>query len=85
VALDRSVLGNMAQAQMEALEQAYGENENVQIGGVVTIVEVIEQTDDGQITSTIRKRHNIGEPYRAIGILRLAEQQVIQTFSEGGE
>jgi hypothetical protein len=83
MALDRAVLGKMASAQMEALEEDYGENENVEIGGVFTIVEVLTRTGDGNVTSTIRKRHNLGDPFRAVGIMRVAEQQILQTYSAG--
>ena len=79
--LDRAVLGNMASGQMEALDRDYGDAENVQIGAVFTIVEVLVDAGDGNYQSVIRKRHNIGDPYRAVGVLRLAEQQIIQTFT----
>ena len=79
--LDRALLGNMASEQMEALENDYGDAENVHIGAVITIVEVITDLGDGNLTSNVRKRHNLGDPFRAVGVMRVAEQQIIQTFS----
>jgi hypothetical protein len=77
MALDRSVLGNCASEQMEALEQVYGNDEDVQIGAVMTIVEVLKHEGGDEYSSNIRVRHNCGDPYRAVGILRAAEQQIL--------
>jgi hypothetical protein len=86
--LDRTVLGACASEQMEALDRDYGEDENVQIGAVMTIVEVLQQQGEDeegnvQFASNVRMRHNLGDPYRAIGILRAAEQNLIQSVSGG--
>jgi hypothetical protein len=81
MALDGSVLGNCASEQMEALERDHGDDENVQVGAVMTIVEVLTHQGGDQYSSGVRMRHNLGDPYRAIGLLRAAEQNIIQSFS----
>jgi hypothetical protein len=83
--LDGSILGNCASEQMGALDRDYGDDPDVQVGAVLTIVEVLKPmgTDadgDIQYMSNVRMRHNVGDPYRAIGILRAAEQQLVSTF-----
>jgi hypothetical protein len=87
--LDGSVLGNCASEQMEALDEAYGEDDSAEIGAVLTIVQVLKRLDgdgDGEdYSSTVRIRHNIPDPYAAIGYLRAAEQSIIQQISGGEE
>jgi hypothetical protein len=86
MALDGSVLGNCASEQMEALEEAYGEDENVTVGAVITIVQVLKKIGEGEdYSSTVRMRHNIPDPYAAIGYLTAAQQTVIQQISGGSE
>jgi hypothetical protein len=93
--LDGSVLGNCASEQMEALDEAYGDDDSVEIGAVLTIVQVLKRLDgdgdgdgDGSVedySSTVRIRHNIADPYAAIGYLRAAEQSIIAQISGGEE
>ncbi|HXB14534.1 MAG TPA: hypothetical protein VNV44_02195 [Solirubrobacteraceae bacterium] len=85
--LDGSVLGNCASEQMEALDEAYGDDDTAEIGAVLTIVQVLKRLDgDGEdYSSTVRIRHNIPDPYAAIGYLRAAEQSIIQQISGGEE
>ena len=87
--LDGTVLGNCASEQMEALDEAYGEDDGAEIGAVLTIVQVLKRLDsngDGEdYSSTVRIRHNIPDPYAAIGYLRAAEQSIIQQISGGEE
>ncbi len=88
MALDGTVLGNCAQEQMEALDDAYGDDETAEIGAVLTIVQVLKRIDgpDGEdYSSTVRIRHNIPDPYAAIGYLRAAEQSIVQQISGGEE
>jgi len=78
--LDGTILGNLAAEQMAALERDYEETD-AQIGAVMTIVEVLipEGTDEQgnpRFTSAVRSRHNIGDPYRAIGIVKAAEHNI---------
>jgi hypothetical protein len=86
--LDGSILGNCASEQMEALEQDYGEEQDVQIGAVMTIVEVLkaEGTDEqGNVrySSNMRMRHNIADPYRAVGLIQQAAQNILSTPNGG--
>jgi hypothetical protein len=86
MALDRTILGNVAAEQMQALEETYGDEDNVEIGAVLTIVQVLKKVGEGdEFTSTVRMRHNIPDPYTTIGFLRAAEQTVVQTISGGEE
>ncbi len=82
MALDGSILGTCASEQMEALERDYGEDDDVQIGAVMTIVEILTRVGEDQYSSSVRLRHNIGDPYRAVGLLRAAEQNLIQSFNQ---
>ena len=80
--LDGSILGNCASEQMEALERVYGEDPNVQIAAVITIVEVVrtQGTDEeGNVglSSSIRMRHNVPDPYRVVGLLEQAAHNVL--------
>jgi hypothetical protein len=82
MALDRAVLGKMASEQMQALEDSYDENSDVQIGGVMTLVEVLtpigpDEQGNMQFASNIRLRHNIGDPYRIIGLLQQAAHDIL--------
>jgi hypothetical protein len=69
---------------MEALDHDYGEADNVQIGAVMTIVEV-QRLEGDQVQSDVRMRFDqaSGDPYRIIGLLRAAEAQVLGFF--GGQ
>lgn len=84
--LDRTVLGNMASAQMEALERDYGDEEGVHIGTVMTLVEIIKPMgvdEDGNVrySSVIRRRHNASDPFRLVGLL---EQSIFEIISGPG-
>ncbi|HEV3093652.1 MAG TPA: hypothetical protein VGY30_03960, partial [Solirubrobacteraceae bacterium] len=93
--LDGTVLGNCASEQMEALDEAYGDDDSVEIGAVLTIVQVLKRIDSDNdsdaepgvedYSSTVRVRHNIPDPYAAIGYLRAAEQSIIAQISGGEE
>lgn len=78
MALDGTILGRCASEQMEALETDYGTDETAEVGAVITIVQVLKRLDeDGEYSSTVRMRHNISDPYAAIGYLRAAEQTIL--------
>ena len=74
--LDRAVLGALAAEQMEALEEAYGDDENVEITAAITIVEVIKM-DGEQAATIVRARSNVPDPYRRIGLLQAAAHQIL--------
>jgi len=82
--LDRTKLGTTASEQMEALEEAYGDDDNASVGAVLTIVEILRQ-DGNDVRSDVRMRINdAGDPYRVIGLLRAAEATVTKSFGGGG-
>jgi hypothetical protein len=81
--LDRTKLGNAVAEQMEALEHIYGEDENVELGAVLTIVEVIRREGDEIVSSDVRMRFdNAGDGYRIVGLLRAAEQSILKGDGE---
>ncbi len=84
--LDGTILGKCASEQMEALETDYGSDETAEVGAVITIVQVLKSLDDdGEYSSTVRMRHNIADPYAAIGYLRAAEQTILRQLTGGEE
>jgi hypothetical protein len=80
--LDPAILGNLAAEQMNALEEHYGD-EDVQIGGAITIVEVLRvhqrdaQENPVAVENNVRLRMNIGDPFHAIGVLDQAKFQLL--------
>ena len=86
MALDGSILGKCASEQMEALETDYGSDDSVEVGAVITIVQVVKKLDEeGEYTSTVRMRHNIADPYAAVGFLRAAEQTILRQLGDRPE
>jgi len=84
--LDGTILGKCASEQMEALETDYGTDESAEVGAVITIVQVLKKLDeDGEYSSTVRMRHNIADPYAAIGYLRAAEQTILRQLGGPAE
>lgn len=82
MALDQTTIGTLVTEQMQALEKDYDDGEDHQIGAVITIVEILtpqgEGTSEGQaFRSEIRSRNNVGDPFRALGLLKIAEQGII--------
>jgi hypothetical protein len=82
--LDGTILGNLAAQQMAALERDYGETDDAQIGAVMTIVEVLtpqgtDEQGNTRFASAVRSRHNIADPYRALGIIKAAEHNITDT------
>ena len=81
--LDGSILGNLASEQMEALERDYGDDPEVEIGTVITIVEILiphgETDDQGNqpVESLIRFRHNTPDPYRVIGLIEQTKHNLL--------
>jgi hypothetical protein len=83
--LDRSILGNMAAEQMTELEQTYGDKENAEIVGAVTIVYVARRVDDETLEVAVRKRHNFGDVNLLMGVLENAKMQVLLTRLPSGD
>jgi|HubBroStandDraft_6_1064221.scaffolds.fasta_scaffold1265374_1 hypothetical protein len=73
--LDTSKAGQVIAAQMEALENDFGDKEGYDIGAVVTIVEV-----SGPNGSALRIRNNMGNQVLTLGVLRLAEDELIRSM-----
>lgn len=80
--LDPGILGNLAAGQMDALEEAFGD-EDVQIGVAITVVEVVrvhardEQGNPAMTSSDVRLRFNSAEPFQVVGILDQAKFQLL--------
>jgi hypothetical protein len=81
MALDQARIGEVVTGQMEALERDYEGDDDVEIGAVLTIVQVLKREGEDEYASSVRIRHNVSDPYTAIGLMRAAEQTVIQGFS----
>jgi len=77
--LDRSILGNIAAETMKELEDVYGEDENAEIVGAITVVYVAQQTGENQIELAVRKRHNFQDVNLLMGVLENAKMQVLLT------
>lgn len=89
MALDRTLLGKMASEQMQALEESYDETADVHVGGVMTLVEILtpvgqDANGNMQFASNIRLRHNLGDPYRLVGLLQQAAHDILAS-STGGQ
>ena len=77
--IDTTDAGKVIAAQMEAIEKAYEDRDDCKIGAVVTIVEV--NGDDG---SEFRVRNNLGNLPATLGVIRLAEHQMLMGIMQGG-
>ena len=69
--IDQARVGAHIAAQMEAIEQDYGEE--CRIGDICTVVEVI-----GPHGSHVRVRPSDPRPHIGVGLLRWAEQTLLQ-------
>lgn len=79
MALEQAKIGQVVTAQMEALERDYGQFDDAEIGAVISIVEVVRPEGE-DFRSEVRVRFNIRDPYRVMGLMRTAEQQVLPAF-----
>ncbi|MDX6589571.1 MAG: hypothetical protein QOI84_845 [Solirubrobacterales bacterium] len=76
MAIDQSKLGQHIQEQMAAIEQDSDVPDDAEIGGIITIVEVLGPEDEeGQRVRNMRVRTNV-PPHVAIGLLE--ESKAIQ-------
>jgi hypothetical protein len=82
MALDQAIIGQVVTGQMEAIERDHGDDEDVQIGAVITVVEVLKKEGEDEYSSNVRIRYNVADPYRVLGLIRAAEQNVIQGFNQ---
>lgn len=83
MAIDQSKIGQVVTAQMEAIEDEYGDAPDAEVEAVITIVQIVSGHGDG-VASEIRMRCNVEDPYLTLGLMRAAEQTVIQGFGGHG-
>jgi hypothetical protein len=76
--IDTTAAGKVIAAQMEAIEKDYENSDDHRIGAVVTIIEV-----NGPNGSEFRVRNNLGNPFMALGIMRIAEHQLLVGGMQG--
>ena len=84
MALDQTILGQVVSEQMEAIEHDHGEDPDVEIGAVITMVEIVKRQGEQEFSSRVRLRTNSGDPYRVLGLIRAAETNVIRGFEQEG-
>ncbi len=77
MALDQTKIGQVVTEQMTALELQYGED--CEIGDVCTIVEVL-----GPHGSAVRVRSTAARSHVAVGLLRVAEATMLDTYDGEG-
>jgi hypothetical protein len=83
MAIDQSPLSTHTMEQMEAIEQDPGVPDEAEIGGIVTIVEVIgPEDDDGMRSRGFRVRSNL-PPHVTIGVLEEAKMIQLGTLQGG--
>jgi hypothetical protein len=73
--LDQTKIGQVVTEQMAALELQYGED--CEIGDVCTIVEVL-----GPHGSAVRVRSTATRSHVAVGLLRVAEATLLDTYED---
>jgi len=75
MAIDQTKIGQLVAAQMDAIEEEYGDD--CEIGDIWTIVEV-----HGQHGSAVRVRTNDLRPHIGLGLVRLAETMLLANPEE---
>ncbi len=68
--IDQSKIGQLVAAQMDAIEEEYGDD--CEIGDLCTIVEVV-----GPHGSAVRVRTSDQRPHIGLGLVRLAETMLL--------
>ena len=77
--MDVSKAGKVIAEQMGALERDYGDNDDYEIVGTMSIVAI--QGPDG---ANFRLRSNFGHPAMTLGALRMAEDQFLLALRTDG-
>ena len=72
--MDVSGAGQMAAEQMEAIEKDYQDREGFEIGIMINIVQIVGP--EGQLEN--RVIHNAPAPFLALGLMRVAEEVILQ-------
>ncbi len=84
MAIDQSRLGTHISEQMEAIEQDPEVPDDAEIGGIVTIVEVVGPDEgDGMRGRGFRVRSNL-PPHVTIGVLEEAKMIQLGMIMQGG-
>lgn len=84
MAIDQSPLSTHIMEQMEAIEQDPDVPDEAEIGGIVTIVEVVgPEEEPGMRARGFRIRSNL-PPHVTIGILEEAKMIQLGTIMQGG-
>jgi hypothetical protein len=71
--MDVSEAGQMAAAQMEAIESDYEGKEGFEIGVMINVVQIVGP--DGSIEN--RVQNNAVAPFIALGLMRVAEEVIL--------
>jgi adenosylmethionine-8-amino-7-oxononanoate aminotransferase len=85
MAIDQTQIGQHIQEQMEAIEQDPDVADDLEVGGIITIVELRKEEQQGDqvaLTRNLRVRSN-RDPWTTIGLLE--EGKVIQMRMIDGE
>ncbi len=83
--IDQTPLGQHMQEQMAAIEQDPNVPDGAEIGGIITIVEVIGPDEgDEQRWRNLRVRSNT-HPHVSIGLLEEAKMVQLMTIQGGGQ
>jgi hypothetical protein len=77
--MDTSKAGELIAEQMEALDRDFGDRDDLEIGGGVSIVLI--QGKDG---SFFRIRSNMGHPAMTLGAMRMAEDEFLRALRDPG-
>ena len=72
--MDVSRAGQMAAEHMEAIESSYAGREGFEIGIMINIVQIVGP--NGEIEN--RVQHNAAAPFMALGLMRVAEELILQ-------
>jgi hypothetical protein len=85
VSIDQTSLGQHIQEQMAAIESDPNVPDQAEIGGIITIVEVVGPDDgSGQQTRNLRVRSN-AHPHVSIGLLEEAKMVQMMMIQGGGQ
>jgi hypothetical protein len=77
--MDVSQAGKVVAEQMGALERDYGDKEDYEVAGVISIV-VVQGPEGVQL----RVRSNMANPAMTLGVMRMAEDEFLRALRQGG-